>query len=282
MSQTIYDTTPMRQVFKEGTWDVKLSFLVMGLANLVNKQFTKGLLFLLSEIAFLVAFVIQIIPALQGMISLGTQEQGEAVKEVNGVKLTVQVAGDNSMLLLIFGLASLIFCAVFAYIYWCNLKSARHLMALKQWSRKVPNFIEDFKTLADGRFHMGLMTVPLIGVLLFTILPLIYMVCLAFTNFDHNHPAPKSLFDWVGFASFGEVLQGRMAGTFFPLLTWTLIWAVAATATTFFFGIVLALLLNTKGLKFKKVWRTLFVITIAVPQFVSLLLMRNFLNDHGL
>ena len=106
-------------------------------------------------------------------------------------------------------------------------------------------------------------------------------ICLAFTNFDHNHPAPKSLFDWVGFSSFGEVLQGRMAGTFFPLLTWTLIWAVAATATTFFFGIVLALLLNTKGLKFKKVWRTLFVITIAVPQFVSLLLMRNFLNDHG-
>ena len=30
MSQTIYDTTPMRQVFKEGTWDVKLSFLVIG------------------------------------------------------------------------------------------------------------------------------------------------------------------------------------------------------------------------------------------------------------
>lgn len=98
MSQTIYDTTPMRQVFKEGTWDVKLSFLVMGLANLVNKQFTKGLLFLLSEIAFLVAFVIQIIPALKGMITLGTQEQGEAVKEVNGVKLTVQVAGDNSII----------------------------------------------------------------------------------------------------------------------------------------------------------------------------------------
>ena len=77
------------------------------------------------------------------MITLGTQEQGEAIKEVNGVKLTVQVAGDNSMLLLIFGLASLIFCAVFAYIYWCNLKSARHLMALKQSGRKVPNFVED-------------------------------------------------------------------------------------------------------------------------------------------
>ena len=101
MSQTIYDTTPMRQVFKEGTWDVKLSFLVMGLANLVNKQFTKGLLFLLSEIAFLVAFVIQIIPALKGMITLGTQEQGEAIKEVNGVKLTVQVASVQFLLIFI-------------------------------------------------------------------------------------------------------------------------------------------------------------------------------------
>ncbi|KXT78117.1 carbohydrate ABC transporter permease [Streptococcus sp. DD13] len=281
MSMTTYDKVPMRQVFQDGSWDVKLSFLIMGFTNLVNKQFTKGLLFLLSELAFLLTFFIQIVPAIQGMITLGTQEQGEVTQTVKGIKLTVQVAGDNSMLLLIFGLASLIFCAVFAYIYWCNLKSARHIVSLKKSGRKIPNFIEDFKTLADGRFHMGLMSVPLIGVLLFTILPLIYMICLAFTNFDHNHPAPKSLFDWVGFASFGDVFSGRMAGTFFPLLTWTLIWAVAATATTFFFGIVLALLLNTKGLKYKKVWRTLFVITIAVPQFVSLLLMRNFLNDHG-
>lgn len=28
-------------------------------------------------------------------------------------------------------------------------------------------------------------------------------------------------------------------------------------------------------------WRTIFVITIAVPQFISLLIMRNLLNDEG-
>ncbi|MFZ2482896.1 MAG: sugar ABC transporter permease, partial [Streptococcus parauberis] len=71
------------------------------------------------------------------------------------------------------------------------------------------------------------------------------------------------------------------ADTFFPVLSWTLIWAVFATVTTFFFGIILALLINTKGLKYKKVWRTLFVITMAVPQFISLLIMRNLLNDQG-
>ena len=112
MSQTIYDTTPMRQVFKEGTWDVKLSFLVMGFANLVNKQFTKGLLFLLSEIAFLVAFVIKSSLHLKGMITLGTPGKNKVkpLKRLMGL-FTVQVAGDNSMLLLIFGLASLIFCS---------------------------------------------------------------------------------------------------------------------------------------------------------------------------
>ena len=48
MTQSSYENASMVQVFKEGTWDVKLSFLVMGLSNLVNKQFIKGLLFLLS------------------------------------------------------------------------------------------------------------------------------------------------------------------------------------------------------------------------------------------
>lgn len=269
------------EALKNGGWDIKLSAIIMGFANLVNKQFIKGTLFLISEIAFLIAFVTQIIPAIKGLITLGTQTQGMVTKVIDGIKMQVAVDGDNSMLMLIFGLASLIFCFVFAYIYWCNLKSASHLFELKNKGEKIPSFKDDFKTLANGRFHMTLMAVPLIGVLLFTILPLIYMICLAFTNFDHNHLPPKSLFDWVGFTNFGNIFSGRMADTFFPVFSWTLIWAVFATITNFFFGIILALLINTKGLKFKKMWRTIFVITIAVPQFISLLIMRNLLNDEG-
>jgi arabinogalactan oligomer/maltooligosaccharide transport system permease protein len=128
---------------------------------------------------------------------------------------------------------------------------------------------------------MTLMAIPLFGVLLFTVLPLIYMTLLAFTNYDHNHLPPKHLFDWVGIVNFTNIFSGRMANTFLPLLTWTLIWAVFATATNFFFGVLLALLINTKGLRFKKVWRTIFVITIAMPAFISLLTMRNLLSDWG-
>ena len=276
-----FDSVSVTEAFKKGKFDTKLSFLIMGFSNLYHKQIIKGCLFLLSEILFLITFFSQIIPNLQGLITLGTHQQGLVEQTVNGIKMKVAVDGDNSMLMLIFGLASLIFCLVFAYIYWCNLKSARNIYVIDKEGLKVPTFKEDFETLANGRFHMTLMAVPIIGVLLFTILPLIYMICLAFTSYDHNHLPPKSLFDWVGLANFGNIFNGRMAGTFFPVLSWTLIWAVFATVTNFFFGIVLALIINTKGLKLKKMWRTIFVITIAVPQFISLLIMRNLLSDAG-
>ncbi|WP_341931521.1 sugar ABC transporter permease [Streptococcus pluranimalium] len=276
-----YDDVSVPQALSKGGWDIKLSALIMGFANLANKQIIKGLLFLATEVVFLIALVTQVIPAFGNLITLGTKEQGMATKTVNGIEISVAVEGDNSMLMLIFGLASIIFCLVFAYIYWCNLKSARNLYVIKRDNTKIPSFKEDIATLSNGRFHMTLMAIPMIGVLLFTILPLIYMISLAFTNYDHNHLPPKSLFDWVGFTNFGNILSGRMAGTFFPVLSWTLIWAVFATVTNFFFGILLALLINTKGLKFKKMWRTIFVITMAVPQFISLLIMRNLLNDEG-
>lgn len=43
----------------------------------------------------------------------------------------------------------------------------------------------------------------------------------------------------------------------------------------------LALLINSKGIKGKKIWRLCFVLTIAIPQFVSLLLMRSMLSEFG-
>jgi len=41
-------------------------------------------------------------------------------------------------------------------------------------------------------------------------------------------------------------------------------------------------MINKKGIRFKKMWRTIFVITIAVPQFVSLMLMSKLLTDTGI
>jgi len=44
---------------------------------------------------------------------------------------------------------------------------------------------------------------------------------------------------------------------------------------------IVAILINKKGIRCKKLWRTVLVMTIAVPQFVSLLLMSQMLSLDG-
>ena len=268
-----------RELFKEGDVATKLSFVVMGAANLANKQYLKGLIFLFSQIAFFYWLIRNGLRALSMLATLGTQSQGLVFDERLGIEVLQE--GDNSMLLLLFGIAAIVICLLLVGLYVINLKSARNIHELKQVGKKIPSTMDDLASLLNERFHATLMTIPLLGVLLFTVLPLLYMISIAFTNYDPTHLPPKNLFTWVGFVNFGNVISGNMADTFFPVLGWTLIWATLATVTCFFFGILLALLINTKGLKFKGVWRTIFVTTMAVPQFISLLVMRNLLNGAG-
>ena len=82
---------------------------------------------------------------------------------------------------------------------------------------------------------------------------------------------------FTGEGSLGKEIHAR----FFPVLGWTVIWAILATFTCYFGGIILALLINKKGLKGKKAYRTMFVITIAIPQFISLLAIRFLLSAEG-
>ena len=265
--------------FREGDFSVRLSYLIMGFANLRYGQIIKGLIFLFSEIGFIAYMVMTGGTSLADLITLGTQEQGWVMDETLGIK--VQVVGDNSMLCMIYGLATILIIVVFLIFYVVNTRSAATVSEYRKSGVHIPSFREDAAMLLDSRFHVTLLAVPTVAVLIFTILPLLYMILLAFTNYDHNHLPPKNLFDWVGFSNFGKMLGGNIAGTFFPLLIWTLIWAFFATISSFLGGVILALLINKKGIKFKKVFRTIFVTTVAVPQFVSLLIMRNMLHAAG-
>ena len=108
--------------FREGDISVKLSYLIMGFANLRNGQIIKGLIFLLSEIGFIVYMVLTGASSIVGLITLGTQAQGWVMDEWLGI--TVQVAGDNSMLCMIYGLAAIMIIALFLVFYVVTTRSA--------------------------------------------------------------------------------------------------------------------------------------------------------------
>jgi len=259
----------------------KLSYLVFGLGNLVHGQIVKGIGFLAIEVAYVVFMVSGGFQNLINLVTLGTVKT--EWKEVPGKLLPVYVEGDNSMLFLLFGVLTVMITVGAIWAGFCSHKSAKNLQKLDAEGKKIPSFMDDIQLLLDERFHITLLFLPICGILVFSVLPLVYMICIAFTNYDRDHQVPGNLFEWVGLSNFGSMLGGdsRMTTTFFGVLVWTLIWAFFATFSNYFLGIIVALVINTKGLKFKKLWRSILVLTIAMPQFISLLVMRSFFSSYG-
>ncbi|MBD2871284.1 carbohydrate ABC transporter permease [Paenibacillus arenilitoris] len=255
-----------------------LSVLFMGLGQWYNRQFTKGLILLAVEAAALFYFIPNLGKAIWGVVTLGEKTQG--LQKVG--KITVRVAGDHSINLLIGGIITLLVFAVFLIIYAMNIRDAYRTGALREQGVPPANFKQTWAHVTDKNFPHLMLSLPALGVLFLTIMPIIFMILLAFTNYaSPNHIPPKSLVDWVGFETFTNLLTLKTwSKTFFGVFTWTIIWAVIATFTTYFGGMLVALLIESKGVRFKKLWRTLFIIPYAIPQLISLLVMRNLFNGQ--
>lgn len=145
---------------------------------------------------------------------------------------------------------------------------------------KPATFIEQMKSFLDSKFHITILMLPVLGIFIMTILPLIFSVVVAFTNFGvgwdgSKHTPPTSLFDWVGFENFKMLFSmgdeyGNLGAALLSTIGWTFLWAICATFSNYILGILVALMINKADIKFKKFWRTIFVLTIAIPQFISL------------
>ena len=266
-------------MFKEGDIGVKMSFFIMGFGAFMRKQIAKGLAYLFIEALFIFYMAFNGIGAIAGFFTLGSNFSYDMHYLNTGE--TVAIEGDNSMLCLLFGVVAIIVIFAFIVVYLMNIRDASESYENSIIGKKLPTFRDDLRNLFDKKFYIVLLFVALIGVIAFTILPLIFMILIAFTNFDQEHSATTG-FSWVGFQNFGMLFGSTgLSTTFFPVLGWTLIWALAATFLNYFLGVALALLINKKDLKGQKIWRTFFVLTIAIPQFVSLLLMRSLLGEFG-
>jgi ABC-type sugar transport system permease subunit len=143
-------------------------------------------------------------------------------------------------------------------------------------------FKREIKMYTDERFSTTVLSLPVLGAMAMCVIPLIFSIVIAFTNYDRNNTA--GYFTWSNEAFqqfFGQNSMAGYSGAFMKLLGWTIVWAFFATFTNYIFGIILALLINKKGIALKKMWRTIFVITIAIPQFITLLTMNLLLSDNG-
>ena len=269
------------QVIRESDALSKLSFFIFGLGNLANKQIIRGLIFLAIEVAYIAYMVSFGAGALADFVTLGTALQEEVWDEAQG--LFVYTQGDNSMLCMLYGVITVVLTVIIIAVAYMSLKSAYCTQVRKARGMHIPTFRDDLHSLLEENIHGLLMAFPSFGIIAFTVVPLIFMILIAFTSYDRDHQPPGNLFDWVGLTNFAQLFTSgsKLAATFWPVLGWTLIWAVCATFSNFILGMLLALLINRKDTRIKGFWRFVFVLSIAVPQFVTLLSMSTIFNVNG-
>ena len=277
--------------FTKGNWAVKLSFFIFGFGNLYYGQIMRGLLFLLFEIVFIAYMVI---PS-GGAYWLGKCnwfQTGNTIGTVQGefqydalYDTDIWVPGDDSVKVLLYGLLTVVFIVAFIWTWRLQVQQCSICMDITAKGKKIKSAKDDIRSLVDDEFHKTLLALPVVGILVFTVLPIIYMVLIAFTSYDAAHDGYSNLFSWVGWDHFNELFnfgKGGLGLAFGEILSWTLMWSFFATFSNYFLGMFVAMMINKKGIKLKKFWRTVLVMTIAIPQFVSLMYVSKLFDSSGI
>lgn len=239
-----------------------LSVICPGLGQIYNRRFFKGIVIFIIALSFLITTWNYIDIGLWGLFTLGTIPQNH-----HSIQLLLQ--GLISLIVLLFG--------ILIYIY--NIRDARHDGKLREEGVAKSSFINSVKQFYDRGFPY-FMVLPGFTMLLFiVVLPLLFMVALAFTDYNLYNSPPRNLLNWVGFDNFKALWHaGIWKDTFFSVFTWTIVWTVVATTLQILLGFFLAMFVNDDRIKFKRTIRTVLILPWAVPAFVTILIFSALFN----
>ncbi|MBI5354468.1 MAG: sugar ABC transporter permease [Chloroflexi bacterium] len=119
-----------------------------------------------------------------------------------------------------------------------------------------------------------------------TFYPLIYQVIISFTNFETQHlllglRSPELRF--VGLKNYIDIFTGALPVenfNFFRVLEFNFWWAFSNVMLHVPAGVLIAVLLNTEGIWFKKLYRALYILPIVVPPIVVATVWRNIFDEQ--
>ncbi len=241
-----------------------LSAIFMGIGQLYNRQWLKGILFLFFYIMVILNSIPYFLESFHNLRTLGQTPMQ-----------------DHSLFLMIYGIISILLFLIVLAIYLLNIRDAYQNGRLLDQGQRPRGFYAALKNLIEGGYPYIILSPGLIAITVISILPMVFSMLIAFTNYDLYHSPPKHILNWVGIQNFYRVLtMGSWSRTFRNIFSWTVIWAFLSTLTTFGLGGFIAILLNNPQIKFRKIIRTILILPWAIPGFVSILIWRGMLNTN--
>lgn len=123
----------------------------------------------------------------------------------------------------------------------------------------------------------GYLFPALLSILIVTCLPIVYTIVISFTNYNMYH---LSDFSFVGWENYLTVFSGSIRHVFFPVLGWTVSFAVISTIGSYAIGLILAILLNNPRMKESKIYRSVLIVPWALPSTIAILAWQGLLNEQ--
>ena len=148
------------------------------------------------------------------------------------------------------------------------------------------------ETLAEYRAAYLYVTPAMLGMLVLVFFPFIYGITLSFTGqtiFNTNLPLSDL---WVGVQNYVDIIgdtaiaKHTVAGwvinyqNFYWTLFITVCWTVSNVTVGVVLGMILALALNTPGLRFKAIYRVLLILPWAIPNYITALIWKALFHQQ--
>ncbi len=291
------------------------SFFLMGLGQLRNKQWYKGVpLLSVLVIVLLVEFItgdyIYAPGELQnhppedtlyffrdygglftrgvwgflslGALTIGMEYRGNMI--VNEDFAYDWLQADNSRTLMGEGIIIFVIVAVIiglwifsirdAYKTDLKIRAGMGVERAKDWLRRV----------WDDYFAYIIILPALFLITLFILIPFVFSFMVGFTNYDSAITLRADLIQWHGLTTFRDVFGADPAfrDFFLVVLGWTTIYAILSSITVYVLGLIQALIIESRYVKAKKVWRLILILPWAIPGMISLLVFSNVFGTDGL
>jgi arabinogalactan oligomer/maltooligosaccharide transport system permease protein len=117
-----------------------------------------------------------------------------------------------------------------------------------------------------------------------TFYPLLFQTWMSFTDFQLKNLSGKIAPNYVGVGNYVDILQSKLAipnFEFLRLLFFNLFWAFSNVVIHVVFGVAVALLLNVKGLRFKRFYRAIFILPVIIPPIIVATIWRNMFDQEN-
>jgi arabinogalactan oligomer/maltooligosaccharide transport system permease protein len=117
-----------------------------------------------------------------------------------------------------------------------------------------------------------------------TFYPLVFQIWMAFTDFQLKNLRPTAPGpNIVGFDNFTRILDNNIVipnFDFVRILVFNLWWALSNVVIHVVLGVAIALILNVKGLRFKRIWRAIYILPVVIPPIIVATVWRNMFDPQ--